>query len=639
MYPVLFLFADAFLKFLAVYLAGVLTLLFLKPCPCQERYLALFARLFSGIVVITVIYALACSEGGTILWGVLLLAGSALLSRCRAEALSKGQFRNEALIFLSGLPALFALVLVQLFRNGFFSKTVVYLSDVDFGIYATVAEYLRFTGMETPSPWYELAAAVPGQSLMPYHYGDLWFTSFVTAWGLPAQPLEHYVYVFIPLLGAALFSGFMALIRHYVKERSYWPSFFGAFLLLFFHTWFPALPGAISGLHVTTVLAPKVFFFQAGLAAFFLLWLNGHETGAMRVLASIPLFNVLYLPAVLGGCALLFVYQYYFERNRPLCTKVQPYLILLASPLFILFFYGSFGLLKAGVTPDEMSCTAYLLRFFRGLASGALRFLLFEAALVGLLILAFRRWAVLAVPERALISLSVGLWSAALLAKAVFNQASAEVNQFFYLVANPLASVCMLFLFLALFTRIGPFRRQYFRWLAFLLLAIPFFQVLFRFQQRDNAVSGSFVQAVESALKGKNKLGVFIPNPDNLDTYRADPRMCTFCNFLKVTGSGYWANNIMAPVDTTGLPFPDRLNAIMMSPFFRYANRNEKKETSLMGLQLSYIRDNRVDFVVVEKGAFIPEFIKACSQELITDSISGHKLLILNRSCASYSSY
>ena len=286
-----------------------------------------------------------------------------------------------------------------------------------------------------------------------------------------------------------------------------------------------------------------------------------------------------------------------------------------------------------------MNWTTYVYRFFRGLASGALRFFLFEFVTVWLFAVSIRRWGNLALPERQVIIWGIGLWGGALLAKATFNHASAEVNQFFYLVANPLASIGMLFLGLVLYKLCQVPMLSARRWIfltAYLVLAIPFFHTLLSFQQRDSVVSTSFLKTLSKSLEGKNRLGVFLPNPQYLDTYRADPRMCTFCNFLKLTGKRYWVNSISTPVDTLGLPFPDRTNAIMMSPFYRYANKESNRNSSLEVLQLSFIYDNQVDFVVVERGVNLPEILDVCVLKTVKDSISGHIVYILDKPCGYY---
>lgn len=239
-------------------------------------------------------------------------------------------------------------------------------------------------------------------------------------------------------------------------------------------------------------------------------------------------------------------------------------------------------------------------------------------------------------------------WSLLFLIALFFEASSAasaltnKYNDYFQISENlhtSLSGLAIIWILIRLIATNRPISKL--RVSAIVLLCIQlsygFISTVFIYQQRDSVYASHFINNVSERLPGKNSIGVSINNLDILTTYNADPRMCIFCNFLKKVGDGYWANQISVPEKIENLKFMERKQAVELSPFYRFIQK-QKKEGKYQGYekaQLDFIDRYKVDFAVVEVGAPIPPQILSCADTVLVDNHSGVRLVLLKRPCSS----
>ncbi len=549
---------------------------------------------------------------------------------------------------LAGLVVLLITIGFQFIRNQYFDPDLTWLSYCDYGVYATMIEYLPKAGVEVSWPWYELFDVSAQGLVQPYHYADSWYAVAIHVISGGSNALSIYLYGFIPVMVSIGFSGLLALCRVAARRRGplAWPELAIAFLGVFLHG---CLAPAFKFLHahsLNILTSPKIALLSIPLAMIWILWLRGLRPYAILVAAFIPLANVLYAPIVLPTFFLMAIssksnIQHPTSNIQNLTSNIKKLLPLLFSALFILAFYyllGNFDTSSDPTAPREGRSYAYW--FLRRMTATPVRHLIsyFPLYLVfGLLFYKRKKYA----PGN-------GKWEYRLFCccflppwTAAFMNKYSENFQFHILTYNPVSQVGLVF---------GVGLLMYYRWpgwwkrIALGLAAIQAYggicAILFTsFHQRDNAVDKSFVEKVSHLLKNKNPVGAYFQTPSLITTYSADPRMCYMCNLLKATGPGRWANDLAVPEDLDQLPFPERKTAIANSPFYRFLDKQKKsgEYSDYAAAQLAFVDRYGVDYVLVENGTTAPRGILSCTDTLLVEPYSGTQLLILKRPCVSSS--
>lgn len=528
-----------------------------------------------------------------------------------------------------------ALLLIQLFRNDYFNEEIEFFSDVDFPIYATISEYLMQTSLETSSPWYSLASDSKLLKPQPYHFGDLWLGAYGITSFLRLVHFDLYMYTYLALLGTVSYWSLISLLK--LKRIP---------VILFFFFFFLSLTTVYiidyhfftKGLYCNPFTSPKTISLFIFLSIFLILFIRKQYLMSGLALSLIPLFNTLYFPSIYGGLFFIIVYTFFFSNHKP-----KNYWKLIIFPLCIalyyFIFYNSIGTFFIGIVPVSLSVNEYLYRVIRGFASGSFRFILFEIPFMVIVFSLWKNRRLLSSKHKSIIILVFGILTGGLAGKAFFNMQESEIDQVFYMVANPVAII-----FVAYFLGLRQNWRQklqiqlnfYPEIITGLFVLVSFVNLLFFFHQRDTHASKVFVHQIHNALNDKNRLGASISNLENENIYTNDPRMCLFCAPLKAIGNGYWAHDIQIESSLDSLAFPEKRNAISIAPFFQFMQQQKADNTwqTIAYSQIDFINKNAIDFVIIEKGASYSDFLQNCATETIVDSLSGTTVLILQRPCA-----
>ncbi|MBL7793726.1 MAG: hypothetical protein JNK77_15465 [Saprospiraceae bacterium] len=643
---------TAFLSWLLTYAAGWLLWLPFSGQRKLEGASVFFFKMALGWIGLTTLSALYYTGGITIMSGAVVLYAWAWLTNRRER--QPVQFSLEWREGLAGVFILFSTIGVQFIRNQYFDPDFTWLSYCDYGVYATMIEYLPKAGVEVSWPWYELFDVSARGLVQPYHYADSWYAVAINTWSGGENALAIYIYCFIPVLVSIGFSGLSALCRVAARRSGplAWPELAVAFFGVFIHG---CLAPAFKFLHahsLNILTSPKIALLSIPLAMIWILWLRGLRPYAILVAAFIPLANVLYAPVVLPA---FFIMAIFFKSrlavnanpttrlvvNANPTTSISGVFALLFSALFIVAFYYFLGNFDTSSDPTTLrEGHSYAYWFLRRMTATPVRHLIsyFPLYLVfGLLF--YKRKKLLAREWEVGVSAILLLFFSTLTA-ALMNNFS-EGFQFHILTYNPVSQLGIV---------LGVGLLLYYNWAGWwkrlalglaAIQAIVAFAVLFTsFHQRDSAVDKTFAAKVSILLKNKNPIGVYFQNPLLITTYSADPRMCYICNLLKATGPGRWANDLAVHEDLDQLSFPERKTAIANSPFYRFLDKQKKsgEYAGYAAAQLAFVDRYGVDYVLVENGTTAPRGILSCTDTLLVEPYSGTQLLILKRPCVSSSS-
>ncbi len=605
--------------------------------------IACFGKLALGAIGITVGLAVFYTKGVTVCWALAGLYLAAVWLRQKDGYRGGSEIQVEGrglfLVILASLSYLGA----QWLANDYFNGSVAHFGDEDYGIYAIAAEYLKQTGVERPSPWYELSALAATGKPEPYHYPDLWLAGFCMPAGMPS--LTGYLYVFIPFACGVCFVGNIAVFR------TFYPGGGDGILIAFFSLFFPAMfygYNFSAGYQYPVFIWSKIVLTYWVMAAGWLLWRTECASLGFLTLAVLPVLNIIYGPAIF----LMFLGLAWVENCKGLPfwrDFARSWVIPFFAAAFLLIYYWRAGNWTVGSENIRLSWNEYIWRMIRGWFAAVVKHLVFVWPLYLTAFLIWLRNKTFFVQERRAVQWWIILFISGILVKGFFNS-NVEVDQFFTVIANPLAALGFIvsagffitganFFYFKQINDPARFLREKFLFAGLIgsIFLWSFLQITVIRPQHPGSVSKDFLEEAMHALSGKKSFGGAIANPATLNPYSSNPRMCLYCNFLGMAGKGYWVNSLSVAADESGIRFLERKGAIMRSPFYRFIQTQKRSGIykSYEQAQLDFINEQEMDFIVVEKGARVPEKIQACAGKTIEDPLSGTRLIILNRPCGS----
>jgi hypothetical protein len=626
------LFVSSSFVFVTTWLAGCLFSIPLLGNATLPSHVAFFTRLAIGYIVILVGTSLYHTGGYTIFIGVFIIyTAIVVLKRKELKQAFSTPFFAGWKHLLVGLAILPILLFLLLYRNGYFDGEIIYGSYQDNGIYTTVAEYLKITGKEVSSPWYQTLDLSADGVAKVYHYEDFWFMAYALS------PLDVYNYVFTSVLTLFCFFGNMALCVS-LNERcniSRWLVPVSFFLVLFNM----CIPGArwTNYFDVNAFAYPRIAALPILLSLTFVskrYQLRHVDSLALSVLI---LADVLFMPTLLASATLLCIFQWYLKRRW---QNLNDLFFLVFMVGFFLTFYLLFGSMdNSSTTISPPGNRGYWYYFAKNIAAAHLKHLIFFfPSYLALLFLFFRRKGLDNYFKSFLgMLLTILVFSSFFTALMNNNVEGLQFTSLVHTTASAMLTLgCLVILWQLPETK---------RWrihIRRILICFLFLQIIYGVfasttlqHFRNFGVQASFLNHVKQKMEHLNKIGAAISNPEKATSYTIDPRICQYCNFLKQAGDAFWVNQLTVPATLEDISFIERTKAVEMSPFFRFMERlrAEDRFTNVEAAQLEFIKTYNVDFVVLEKGATIPELIIPCVKSSLKDDYSGTTVLFLYETC------
>jgi hypothetical protein len=626
---------TSFFSILLIWAAGNISAIpFLHhKIPSQIK---IFIKLALGYLSVTLAYSLYHTKGYSVFFGIMLLYLMAIWLNIKKATIRFQLPQKKEIKYLSAAIGIIPIFLaIQLYRNDYINTEIIYTSYQDHGIYITVSEYLKITGIEVSSPWYQLFDISSDKTAKIYHYLDFWFSSFML--DVSSQtPSETFNYISAAVLSVIIVFGNISIFFT-LNNKTRW------YHVICIATLSTAFTMVVEGFdwsyHFDNIglkyprIAPFPILLTLGIIA--LKWkLKFLDSLAF---GSLILSDAIYMPSVF--LTMFVVYSYYLlkKREKELLIKLS---FMFFSVLFVLIFYTFFGsFVNSSTSLVQTTYSEYLFLIIKNITALHVKHLIFFLPIYIFLIF-YSIFHKLQKTDKAFYSfLFILLFSSSIVTSLMCN--NPEGIQFAKNV-HPTVSSLMLIGGIAILTRKTELAKNRTRIKNLLLIVFSLqlvygtYSTLELIQRRDMGVEKQFLSKVAGSLKNTNKIGVCISNIKTITTYTLDPRICQYCDFLKLAGKGFWANQINIPLSYDEIRFKERTKAVEISPFYRFVKELEIQGsfTNINNAQIDFINKYDVDFVVVEKGAEATPEILNCTDYSIMDDFSKTKILFLKRPCS-----
>ncbi len=617
---------------LSAYGIGTLILLFFDTSSLGIATVLFFKLLLSWTCSV-VFFSLYWTHGKSVHILILLMMFYVLFVMKQENRFKFGLDRVQILKELPLLLGLLAVttffMLLQGFRSGMFDDKLVYISNWDDAAYASLAEYLRLTGIESSSPWYfSLTSAIRDAALQPYHYGEMWFLSLLQTLS-PTDSLSTYIYLAIPLLMTLIYSGLTAFLETLKTLKPI--DFVVTFAILLMIAQIPFKSG---GYPFSVFLMPKIFSLYLGLCLFGIALFMRKSGKLAFVLMGVPaIFNFLYLPITV--VALFFYFLYQVVRRRREALSEFPMISLLfftAIPLFYVLFGSSNQFYSDQLHISQMASARVI---------GACALLFFKSAwfyfypLALLIFFSYKGLGEVVTLEkhRHFCQVMIALSLSGFFLYGIFHN-HYEGWQFFAVVQIPLAAIGCLYLYGSILSSQKTLKTVFLFCTTVLIFQglCSVYNYSFVNQYRDHAFSRKYIAAVKEKLKDiKNPIGVYYSANEN--SYSSDPRFCFSAAFIKYTAPYRWVVEVSLPKDRALLNRYGYKPYFERSPFYGFMDdlKKQNKFISIGDSQARFIERYHIEYILVERGASLSKEVFSLVDSGIEDAVAGNKLFMVRK--------
>ncbi len=614
----------------------------------------LFFSLFIGTLLLSTCFALVKTGGKTVMLGFLLLACFSVLERRNYPVHMARPATSSRRLAIGGLlfGSLFVFswsffTLIQFDGFPYHIPAGSAMAPNDYLINVLRSHYLGVSGEENYYHFYnELDAAYHGPK--PYHYLEMWTTVSLNSifGGLTA---EKFVLMVTPLYHFIAFTGIMALWERYQSVKWYHFLLSASFLFL-------------AGVHFSVFnqfgvldFSLPIFTHRVKMCVYYpfilgclLMFDQEKPQFSMILLSGLVLATVVVAPAVMGGAFLYLGVQFFrakYKRN-----VLESAGILISMVFFVFVFYkfletGQFniranagsGSLTSGVLSKLMEHPFHIaLLLVQHLLRELVSYL--PLLLLGLFLL----W-----KEKGLFTRNLSLFI--LVSSIMVSGAGAyalfegekDATQLFFNMGNALMNCCLIWAVIRClsFENDGNQKVRAWYYLGVGLLLIPIFlkQVPHAIKKNITPVSQkhysddylmkikAFVLADEGLTVGAAIKG----GQDYRSAFSKQTAAYTLGYYLAYMENGALALQV-SDFDIPNVTEKDRA-ARASNLFYRFVEqqRADGAFVSIGASQVAFIRQYELDFVVVSRNGLVREEVLGLVEEVIEDSVSGERFLIV----------
>lgn len=325
---------------LFIYFLGRIVTSFIN-CSSNQLF-RIFTSLITGILFITITYALIKSNGKTILIIVFPIIGFVLFYYRNYLIKPTIKFKyilNDILL----ISSIFTLIFLyqSWFYFDFFSNSFKSLHSDSYW-YSIISNSQVMWGIESYFTECNIFSVNPyNNGLDPYHYPELWLTaSFSQLFSI--STLSSYYLLTCSILISTYLLGIISLFHDIFIEK--WKLFFFSILLLFIsgislHSYdlIPLLRYSkiVADVSIMGLFGLKYAFVLPYILLSFILLKQGKDFLAFSILTCIPIFSIGLLPPVWGG---LLLFYSYLLINKITPKKGIVLLIIVVGLTFCLYF-------------------------------------------------------------------------------------------------------------------------------------------------------------------------------------------------------------------------------------------------------------------------------------------------------------
>jgi hypothetical protein len=601
-----------------------------------------FIEIFFGFILTVAGYAIIKTGGKSILsLFFLLLTAQYFVLKIKPDIFFIRKINKTDMAALGLLMLFFILFfVVQLYRYDYFNRQIVNLGWGDYGFYSDLAENLNIYGLEqTPNWYFNFNSSYVSYNLnpVPYHYFEIWTQAFLLFFS-SAKGIFVFIYIFTPFVGMMVSGSFLLLAYSSLKKDIKLKNVLIIFTAFIFTFFVGKIPFKLGGLEDNSIFYPRVYLFISLIIFFIVFYKNQLKNAGLFFIGLISFLNILYVPTTASVIILLALFQFFVlkQKKRAICTFILGISVAIGSLIFYFVLFKTKS--SVGINTDSFfPLKDYILRglryFFR---LNIMRLWFFNLPLTIFVVyylftkLKNKSYDIF---RNEIIFLAVFLELVSLFLASFFPHF--ESGTFNSIVLNPLVGI---FTFIAIFHLISAEKAPVRKIILSLLYAQAIYSAIFVI---FNLSSGSYIgnsfnrHFMNELAKEKisNKTGAFITDTSRFkeSIFANNTNLSWFTSVFDVIGNGHAQVSLSAPINQDSIPFKEIKAYVMHSPMFKYgdAKRQENSGISRKEVDIQFVKDFGIEYIVVYPGAAIPEYITPLIKKIIADDVSGLKILFL----------
>lgn len=620
-------------------------------------YSRLFVKLLIGLFSIITVYSIIKTSGITINTGLILILVFIIFS-CRIKnwPINKTGFKENELqdlkLILYSLPIMVIFVGWRYFYL-FSSETeipVSYLSDTL--NHCIRALFINQTGIESGNVNYYFLP----DGVEPYHYFEAWA---VAVFGSLLN-LNFWVaaqIIIIPLFNMIIVTGVIGIAEKWTKNYLVFLICIGS---VFFGAYYFEQLETIKYLKHTYSFGSNAFdeYWVMKLSIVYIIILmfihvisdNKNFVAGLIILLSLPILSITLAPTILTLVTIvsfiLVIFQKKLKIKIPFYIIFYPFIV----GLYLLLFYKIFGpteefIEKPGlhILMDLKSFDIIKHRIFVGLEKILQMFVLYTPYIITVFLLFFYKHFKIKsffTDQRLFIIIIffiIGIPGSILLWMIFFNLFGG--SQFFFYTMLPFLNIIS---FLVLIYGLVKISFKPIKYSIAIVIIISFFLFFTRsYNIYDNFRSSWFdkysIEYINETTREisflENKKGLKLEHPQELSKFNDASSFISGFVFGGVEGSNLTSITMGEMYHNKMFPTQEAEMFLKKAPFSIYIDKltKEGKFVDLISTMLSFIKEYKIQFIFVSSYREIPVEMMTITQELITDSKSGEKLLIFKR--------
>lgn len=606
------------------------------------NYANIFISLLLGLVISISVFAIMVTKGKTSMWGILgfVIYGLYLFKRENHT----NSNNNTSTINLSDLFNLLALGLVVFIPFSWnkipFGENLYPGYMGDYLYYADIGEFAFLTGNENIFSVSNLFGK-EYQGASPYHFFDIWLNVLLAQIAnLPyVSVLETVVWAIFRFILAV---GILGIVEKYFKINPLIVCL--CTLVLFFAAWYFPIFNNLDFLRYNAKLLQSVAdgkkIAATGLffVAFYIFWIYNYPKAALCFLMAGSFASVGNVMGISGGLFLFGVFKLFQKDSK---MGIWIFAISFIGLIFTVLFFKLFG--SGFPAIDYDSIIKHLIEnplvkikfWISYLATG----LIYNFLLVGLFCFSIYKLGINILSKNTcqLILILVLILIAGAGAAALFTGEFQDGDQFYMNVYIPTIMLLVItsFIFLKKILNVSPIL-NYITIAGFALYAA--FQGFATFNSEQTNIqfwasnySKKYLMEIKSTLSN-------IKNPIGASINIIGPDPFYHKKYYIYNPLGYYLNTIAKGYHTIGLSYYEICTECPgfkflcdrdHFAFYQYVLKKEKSTISVDSLKIEFIKEFKIDYLIVESGGIIPHGLENSLQLAAKDKTSGESFYLI----------
>ena len=598
---------------------------------------SVFSNTIIGLLTTITLFAVIKTNFNTIFLGVIILMISYVIYFFYFLPNNKFNFNVKKLLpkynELKVLLVLIFICLIYFFIQSslFYNYPLNNFPPMDFLFYASVIQCLGQYGIETinnviyPFTYTDIAT--------PYHYIDLWFaTLYFYVFGV--KSLEAYVVITTTILSSLLFIGMISIVSKLTKSK--YLIFIAGFAIYVTYFDFTNWLGGFASMTWAVMSNPKFMFIGLVFIWYFIEVLNNNNSKSyLFILLLLPVFNIIYAPALYLTLGSITLFYYLMHRTR---RNIFLLLVVLISAFFIFIFY-KYNSSETTIQLNLLNLLkrslhfSFIYRIWDVVKDVVISYAILWAPLLLLTFFNYKKSIQIIKETKTIFSITLLLVFWGLVIWNILYDLY-DSFQFFFLtlIGFSLLSIVSVFLvFSKLDTLFLKRLMIVFIFTVCVFFTYNMFQIPGFYIYTDNPNSIEYVDQVQKKIKEKqnfNYIGVNIKSTQERINSRNSYGKIT--NYFITNYDGFYTV-CLNPNSEFGNNTQDNTYNHVTDPaaFQEYLKNKGSMNKSTEQIYVDYIKENKIEYLVLDKNVELPGVFCSMVDTILIDKKSGESFVFL----------